>query len=157
MLPLSVTPTLAPDEADDTAICARKSLAGTSRREYRPETSPPAARDRRGRLRCDGPGTGWGSCDGRSSRRDSIALDARVARRPGAPGVGRRAGDALAAATGPDSDLAPVRGLELAQTTNVGGVEYLQRAKLNAATPLRMTSSASAPRSTATRWSSGHL
>ena len=42
-------------------------------------------------------------------------------------------GTRFAAATGPDSDLAPVRGLRrLAQTTNVGGVEYLQRAKLNA-------------------------
>ena len=66
-MPLSVTPTLAPDEADDTTISARKSLAGTSRREGRPETSPPAAHDRRGRLRRDGPGTGWGSCSGRSS------------------------------------------------------------------------------------------
>ena len=42
-------------------------------------------------------------------------------------------GTSFAAATGPNSDLAPVRGLRrLAQTTNVGGVEYLQRAKLNA-------------------------
>ena len=134
MLPLSVTPTLAPDEADDTAICARKSLAGTSRREYRPETSPPAARDRRGRLRCDGPGTGWGSCGGRSSSsrfhlrwtRASLVVRALLALVV-APGT------RFAAATGPGSDLAPVRGLRrLAQTTNVGGVEYRQRAKLNA-------------------------
>ena len=67
MKPTSVTPTLAPREADDTAICARKSLAGTSRREYRPETSPPAARDGRGRLRRDGPRARLGSCSGRSS------------------------------------------------------------------------------------------
>ena len=67
MKPTSVTPTLAPREADDTAICARKSLAGTSRRKYRPETSPPAARDGRGRLRRDGPRARLGSCSGRSS------------------------------------------------------------------------------------------
>ena len=134
MLPLSVTPTLAPDEADDTAICARKSLAGTSRREYRPETSPPAARDRRGRLRCDGPGTGWGSCGGRSSSsrfhlrwmRASLVVLALLALIV-APGT------RFAAATGPESDLAHVRGLRrLAQTTSGGGVEYLQRAKLTA-------------------------
>ena len=134
MLPLSVTPTLAPDEADDTAICARKSLAGTSRREYRPETSPPAAHDRRGRLRCDGPGTGWGSCGGRSSSsrfhsrwtRASLVVLALLALIV-APGT------RFAAATGPESDLAPVRGLRrLAQTTSGGGVEFRQRAKLTA-------------------------
>jgi len=43
-------------------------------------------------------------------------------------------GTRFAVATNPDSDLAPVRGLRrLAQTTNVGGVEYLQRTKLIAA------------------------
>jgi len=135
MLPLSVTPTLAPDEADDTAVRARKSLAGTSRREYRPEPTPPAVRDGRGRLRCDGPGTGWGSCGGRSSSsrfhlrwtRASLVVLALLALVV-APGT------RFAVATNPDSDLAPVRGLRrLAQTTNVGGVEYLQRTKLIAA------------------------
>ena len=42
-------------------------------------------------------------------------------------------GTIFAVAAEPDSDLAPVRSLRrLAQTTNVGGVEYLQRAKLTA-------------------------
>ena len=134
MLPLSVTPTLAPDEADDTTISARKSLAGTSRRECRPETSPPAAHDRRGRLRRDGPGTGWGSCSGRSSssrlhsrwRRASLVVLALLVLVV-APGT------IFAVAAGPESDVAPVRGLRrLAQTTSGGGVEYLQRAKLTA-------------------------
>ena len=42
-------------------------------------------------------------------------------------------GTRFAAATGPESDLAPVRGLRrLAQTTSGGGVEFRQRAKLTA-------------------------
>ena len=42
-------------------------------------------------------------------------------------------GTRFAAATEPDSDLVPVRGFRrLTQTTNDGGVEYLQRAKLTA-------------------------
>ena len=96
MKPVSVTPTLAPREADDTAICARASLAGPSGYGHRSAASPPAARDGRGRLRRDGPGAGL-----RILQRSVVfvatpfALDARVARRPGAPGVGRRAGDDL--------------------------------------------------------------
>jgi hypothetical protein len=42
-------------------------------------------------------------------------------------------GTIFAAAAVPDSDLVPVRGFRrLTQTTNDGGVEYLQRAKLTA-------------------------
>ena len=42
-------------------------------------------------------------------------------------------GTIFAVAVGPESDVAPVRGLRrLAQTTSGGGVEYLQRAKLTA-------------------------
>ena len=42
-------------------------------------------------------------------------------------------GTIFAVAAGPESDVAPVRGLRrLAQTTSGGGVEYLQRAKLTA-------------------------
>ena len=67
MKPVSVTPTLAPREADDTAICARASLAGPSGYGHRSAASPPAARDGRGRLRRDGPRAGSGSCSGRSS------------------------------------------------------------------------------------------
>ena len=67
MKPMSVTPTLAPREADDTAICARASLAGPSGYEHRSAASPPAARDGRGRLRRDAPRAGLGSCGGRSS------------------------------------------------------------------------------------------
>ena len=113
-------------------LCAQ--IARNIAREYRPETSPPAARDRRGRLRCDGPGTGGDPAAVGRLRRDSIC--AGRARRSSSWRSWRwssRRGRADAAATGPDSDLAPVRGLRrLAQTTNVGGVEYLQRAKLNA-------------------------
>ena len=131
MRPLSVTPTLAPREADDTAVSARESLARTSRREYRPERSPPAARDGRDRLRRDGPGSGLGPCSGRSSSsrlhsrwtRASLVVLALLALIV-APGT------IFAVATGPDSDLAPVRSLRrLTQTS----VEYLQRAKLTAA------------------------
>ena len=67
MLPLSVTPALAPREADDTAICARKSLAEPSGYGHRSAASPPAARDGRGRLRRDGPRARLGFCSGRSS------------------------------------------------------------------------------------------
>ena len=67
MKPTSVTPTLAPREADDTAICARKSLAEPSGYGHRSAASPPAARDGRGRLRRDGPRARLGSCSGRSS------------------------------------------------------------------------------------------
>lgn len=66
-MPVSVTPTLAPREADDTAVCARASCAGPSEYGHRSAASPPAARDGRGRLRRDGPGAGSGSCSGRSS------------------------------------------------------------------------------------------
>ena len=134
MKPVSVTPTLAPREADDTAICARASLAGLSGYEHRSAASPPAARDGRGRLRRDGPGAGLGSCSGRSSSwrlhlrwtRASLVVLALLALVV-APGT------LFAVATDPDSDLAPVRGLRrLAQTTSDGGVEYLQRAKLTA-------------------------
>ena len=142
MKPVSVTPTLAPREADDTAICARASLAGPSGYGHRSAASPPAARDGRGRLRRDGPGAGSGSCSGRSSSsrlhlhwtRASLVVLALLALVV-APGT------IFAAATGPDSDLAPVRGLRsapvrglrrLAQTTSGGGVEYLQRATLTA-------------------------
>ena len=42
-------------------------------------------------------------------------------------------GTIFAVAAAPDSDLVPVRGFRrLTQTTNDGGVEYLQRAKLTA-------------------------
>jgi len=42
-------------------------------------------------------------------------------------------GTLFAVAAAPDSDLVPVRGFRrLTQTTNDGGVEYLQRAKLTA-------------------------
>ena len=134
MKPVSVTPTLAPREADDTAICARASLAGPSGYGHRSAASPPAARDGRGRLRRDGPRAGSGSCSGRSSSwrlhlhwtRASLvvlALPALVV----APGT------IFAVAAAPDSDLVPVRGFRrLTQTTNDGGVEYLQRTKLNA-------------------------
>ena len=134
MKPVSVTPTLAPREADDTAICARASCAGPSGYEHRSAASPPAARDGRGRLRRDGPGAGLGSCSGRSSSwrlhlrwtRASLVVLALLALVV-APGT------LFAVATDPDSDLAPVRGLRrLAQTTSDGGVEYLQRAKLTA-------------------------
>ena len=67
MKPTSVTPTLAPREADDTAICERKSLAEPSGYGHRSAASPPAARDSRGRLRRDGPRARLGSCSGRSS------------------------------------------------------------------------------------------
>jgi len=131
---LSVTPTLAPDEADDTAISARKSLAGSSGCGHRSAASPLAARDRRDRLRRDGPGSGLASCSGRSSSsrlhsrwtRASLVVLALLALVV-APGT------IFAVAAGPESDLAPVRGLRrLAQTTSGGGVEYLQRAKLTA-------------------------
>ena len=83
MKPMSVTATLAPREADDTAICARKSLAGPSGYGHRSAASPPAARDGRGRLRRDGPGAGLRSCSGRSSssrlhRRWSMATPASL-------------------------------------------------------------------------------
>jgi hypothetical protein len=62
-------------------------------------------------------------------------------------------GTIFAAAAVPDSDLVPVRGFRrLTQTTNDGGVEYLQRAKLTAGDGAAMTTSATACRSTATRW-----
>ena len=78
MKPTSVTPTLAPREADDTAICARKSLAEPSGYGHRSAASPPAARDSRGRLRRDGPRARLGSCSGRSSSsRLHCAGDAR--------------------------------------------------------------------------------
>ena len=134
MKPMSVTATLAPREADDTAICARKSLAGPSGYGHRSAASPPAARDGRGRLRRDGPGTGWGSCGGRSSSsrlhrrwtRASLVVLALLV-------LVIAPGTIFAVAAGPKSDLAPVRGLRrLAQTTSGGGVEYLQRAKLTA-------------------------
>ena len=109
---------------------------GTSRREYRPETSPPAAHDRRGGLG-DGPSVGGLRCSGRSSVTSSsrhplrwtraslvvLALLALIV----APGT------IFAVAAEPGSDLAPVRGLRrLAETPSGGGVEYLQRAKLTA-------------------------
>ena len=134
MKPVSVTPTLAPREADDTAICARASLAGPSGYGHRSAASPPAARDGRGRLRRDGPGAGSGSCSGRSSSsrlhlhwtRASLVVLALLALVV-APGT------IFAVAAAPDSDLVPVRGFRrLTQTTNDGGVEYLQRAKLTA-------------------------
>jgi len=134
MKPLSVTPTLAPREADDTAVCARASLAGLSGCGYRSAASPPAARDGRGRLRRDGPRAGSGSCSGRSSSsrlhlhwtRASLVVLALLALVV-APGT------LFAVAAAPDSDLVPVRGFRrLTQTTNDGGVEYLQRAKLTA-------------------------
>ena len=83
MKPVSVTPTLAPREADDTAICARASCAGPSGYGHRSAASPPAARDGRGRLRRDGPRAGSGSCSGRSSssrlhRRWSMATPASL-------------------------------------------------------------------------------
>ena len=110
---------------------------GTSRREYRPETSPPAAHDRRGGLG-DGPSVGGLRCSGRSSVTSSsrhplrwtraslvvLALLALIV----APGT------IFAVAAEPGSDLAPVRGLRrLAETPSGGGVEYLQRAKLTVA------------------------
>ena len=134
MRPLSVTPTLAPDEADDTAISARKSLAGSSGCGHRSAAVPLAARDGRDRLRRDGPGSGLASCSGRSSSsrlhsrrtRASLVVLALLALVV-APGT------IFAVAAGPESDLAPVRGLRrLAQTTSGGGVEYPQRAKLTA-------------------------
>ena len=136
MKPVSVTPTLAPREADDTAICARASCAGPSEYGHRSAASPPAARDGRGRLRRDGPGAGSGSCSGRSSSwrlhlhwtRASLVVLALLALVV-APGT------IFAVAAAPDSDLVPVRGFRrLTQTTNDGGVEYLQRAKLTAGT-----------------------
>ena len=136
MKPVSVTPTLAPREADDTAICARASCAGPSGYGHRSAASPPAARDGRGRLRRDGPRAGSGSCSGRSSSwrlhlhwtRASLVVLALLALVV-APGT------IFAVAAAPDSDLVPVRGFRrLTQTTNDGGVEYLQRAKLTAGT-----------------------
>jgi len=107
-----------------------------------------SARDGRGRLR-DGPAvppaaqvtagvasaaSGASSCSGLTSSsrfhlrwtRASLVVLALLALIV-APGT------RFAAATEPDSDLVPVRGFRrLTQTTNDGGVEYLQRAKLTA-------------------------
>jgi len=105
---------------------------GTSRSEYQPETTPPAAHDRRGRLG-DGPSVGGFRCSGRSSALSSsrwtraslvvLTLLALIV----APGT------IFAVAAEPGSDLEPVRALRrLAQTPSGGGVEYLQRAKLTA-------------------------
>jgi len=109
---------------------------GTSRSEYRPETSPSAAHDRRGGLG-DGPSVGGFRRSGRSSVSASSRHHLRWTRASlvvlALLGLIVAPGTIFVVATGPDSDLAPVRALRrLAQTPSSGGVEYPQRAKLNA-------------------------
>ena len=102
-MPVSVTPTLAPREADDTAVCARASLAGLSGHEYRPNQRLPrlvtagvaSAMDPRGGLRSQRSVVGVIIAFPDITVAIPFALDARVARRPGAPGVDLRARDDL--------------------------------------------------------------
>jgi len=108
-----------------------KALASDEAHEYQPEISPPSAHDSRNRPH-DGPAMGFRSSLSSSWRdhlrrtRSSLVVLALLA-------LVIAPGTRFAVATGPDSDLAPVRGLRrLAQTTSGGGVEYRQRAKLTA-------------------------
>ena len=136
-MPVSVTPTLAPREADDTAVCARASLAGLSGHEYRPNQRLPRLVTA-GVASAMDPRWGSGAAVGRRRHhrifltspsrfhlrwtRASLVVLALLAL-IFAPGT------RFAAATEPDSDLVPVRGFRrLTQTTNDGGVEHFYTA-----------------------------